>query len=326
MTMLASAEEKKPMASAPAQEKAAPEAGARQNTTASEPAVSAPTVSAAIPKAARVDAGNQKTPAGSGYDKAMKTLQEAGNNAPSFSSDYDGVISDLYAKITNREPFRYDHSTDPLYGQYKEQYVQQGQQAMRDTMGQAASLTGGYGSSYGQAVGQQAYDAYLARLNDVLPELYGKAYDRWSDEGQQLAQQFQMAGAMRDTEYGQFRDAVGDKNYQDAWKIQQAEARAQYGDFSGYADIYGKDAADNMFYNWAALNPQLAYAQGVITEDQYTNLIEGRPINDPQGASGGTGGGGSRALADILRDQAQDLRRRNDLGGYADAMKQAERL
>ena len=47
--------------------------------------------------------------------------------------------------------------------------MQQGKQAMQDTMGQAAALTGGYGSTYGQAVGQQQYDAYLQNLNDEVP-------------------------------------------------------------------------------------------------------------------------------------------------------------
>ena len=97
----------------------------------------------------------------SGYNTAMQTLQAAEYTAPSFSSDYDQTISELYDKITTREPFRYDYSNDPLYGQYKEAYTTQGRQAMRDTVGQAASLTGGYGNSYGQAVGQQQYDAYL---------------------------------------------------------------------------------------------------------------------------------------------------------------------
>jgi guanine deaminase len=57
--------------------------------------------------------------------------------------------------------------------------MQQGQQAMRDTMGQAAALTGGYGNTYAQQAGEQAYAAYLSRLNDVLPELYGEAYNRF---------------------------------------------------------------------------------------------------------------------------------------------------
>lgn len=224
----------------------------------------------------------------SSYDKAMKTLQAAQKQTPSFSSDYDQTISDLYQQITNRQPFQYDAASDPLYQQYREQYMQGGQQAMRDTMGQAAALTGGYGSSYGQAVGQQQYDAYLQRLNDVLPDLYRTAYEQYNAEGDKLTQQMQLAGQIRDSEYGQFRDAVSDKQYADALAVQEAEARAQYGDFSGYAALYGDDQAHDMALAWAAANPDAAWAAGTITADEYYKLTG----KTPRGAPGGGGSSG----------------------------------
>lgn len=226
----------------------------------------------------------------SAYDKTMQALKEAENGVPSFSSDYDSTISELYDKIVNRQPFKYDYSTDPLYGQYKESYTQQGKQAMRDTQGQAAALTGGYGSSYGQAVGQQQYDAYLQRLNDVLPELYGMARDVYADEGNVLNTQLSLAGAMRDAEYNQFRDAVGDDQYQKAWDLQQAEALAQYGNFSGFEDLYGKDQADQMRLTWASANPDAAWTAGLITEEEYYKLTGALPRGAIPVASSGGGG------------------------------------
>ena len=241
------------------------------------------------------------TPAPSSYDKAMETLQAATKQAPSFSSDYDETISNLYQRISSREPFTYDYSTDPLYNQYKEQYVQGGQMAMRDTMGQAAALTGGYGSSYGQAVGQQQYDAYLQRLNDVMPDLYRTAYDQYEAEGNQMEQNLQLAGQLRETEYGQFRDAVGDKQYEDAWALQQAEDRAQYGDFSGYKDLYGDDAARAMMLTWAQANPDAAYYNGNITPEEYYNFTGAWPRGYTP--PGGGGGGTTRSTSDIIREQ-----------------------
>ena len=49
----------------------------------------------------------------------------------------------------------------------------------KSTMGQAAALTGGYGSSYSQAVGQEQYGAYLEKLGNVMPQLYSAAYSRY---------------------------------------------------------------------------------------------------------------------------------------------------
>lgn len=249
-----------------------------------------------------------KTPAApavnaSAYNKTMEALKEAENGVPSFSSDYDETIRELYDKIVNRQPFKYDYASDPLYGQYKESYTQQGKQAMRDTMGQAAALTGGYGSSYGQAVGQQQYDAYLQRLNDVLPELYGMARDVYADEGNVLNTQLGLAGAMRDAEYNQFRDAVGDDQYNKAWDLQQAEALAQYGNFSGFEDLYGKDEADQMRLTWASANPDAAWTAGLITEDEYYKLTGKRP----RGGLPTGGGGTTRATSDIIRDQIYSM-------------------
>ena len=126
---------------------------------------------------------------------------------PEYAGTYEDRLNELFDKISNREKFSYDVSKDPLYGAYKDQYIQQGKLAMKDTMGQAAALTGGYGNTYGQQVGQQAYDAYLQKLSAAIPELYGMAYKMYQDEGDQLKDLYGMAGQMRDTEYGTYRDA-----------------------------------------------------------------------------------------------------------------------
>lgn len=248
------------------------------------------------------------------YNNAMQALKTTEYTTPTFTSDYDEQISEAYDKIVNREAFKYDYASDPLYGVYKDQYVQGGKQAMKDTMGQAAALTGGYGSSYGQAVGQQQYDAYLQRLNDVLPTLYGQAFDVYNAEGDRLQREFALAGTMRDTEYQQFRDEVGDKQYADAWALQQAESRGQYGDFGGYAGLYGDDAANKMRLTWASANPDAAYTAGTITADEYY-MLTGIEPRQPLGtvvASGGSDGN-SKAASDILREQTWQL--------YNDAVK-----
>lgn len=230
------------------------------------------------------------------YTETMETLKKAETTAPTYSGSYDQEIKDLYEKITNREPFKYDYASDPLYGQYSEKYQQLGRQAMKDSMGQTAALTGGYGNSYGSAVGQQQYDAYLQRLNDVLPELYGQAYNQYNAEGDRLKEQYSLAANLRDTEYNQYRDKLGDYQYNQTWDAQQKQQKAddlaKYGDFTGYEEMYGKDVANRMRNTWAAANPGAAYINGVITADQYYTLTgEYPPGYTPEG-SGGVGGGG----------------------------------
>ena len=91
----------------------------------------------------------------------------------------------------NRPDFRYDANGDALYRHYKDQYTELGKRAMQDTMGQVAALTGGYGSSYAQNVGQQAYQSYLSKADDVIPALYQLAYDRYRDKTDRLYKAYQ---------------------------------------------------------------------------------------------------------------------------------------
>ena len=146
------------------------------------------------------------------YESALAELEALRDAAPRYDSRYDEQIRSLYDQLTSRGPFRYDSATDPLYQQYRQSYVQLGQNAMRDTMGQAAALTGGYGSSYAQSVGQQQYDAYLRRLADVLPETYGMALQSWQAEGQDLQRRYSAAAALEQSDYERYLDELAQYN------------------------------------------------------------------------------------------------------------------
>lgn len=136
----------------------------------------------------------------------LNSLQKPGE----YSSAWQQTLNDTINKIMNREKFSYDLNGDALYQQYKDQYVNQGQQAMMDTIGQAAALTGGYGNSYAQSVGQQTYQGYLQQLNDKVPELYQLALDQYNREGEDLYNQYALLADREDTEYGRHRDTVSD--------------------------------------------------------------------------------------------------------------------
>ena len=149
------------------------------------------------------DPGNDKT-----YQEALKKQQEAENSKPrEYQGAYDQQLKDIYDKIMNREKFSYDLAGDPLWQQYKDQYTQQGRMAMMDTMGQAANLTGGYGNSYSQAVGQQQYNAYMQQLAAVMPELYDRARDAYDAEGNRMLQKYQLTGDLAADDYSKYQDA-----------------------------------------------------------------------------------------------------------------------
>ena len=122
--------------------------------------------------------------------------------------DPDAELERLYAAITGRPAFSYDPASDPVYNSYAQSYQRRGRLAMRNTMGQAAALTGGYGSSYAQSVGQQQYDSYLQRLGEALPELYGMAWQRYNAEGDALKTAWELASERSEVKRESEREAA----------------------------------------------------------------------------------------------------------------------
>lgn len=129
------------------------------------------------------------------------------NNGFNFSKKQD--YTDAYNAWMGREDFSYDFNKDALYQQYKDKYIKQGKMAMADTMGQASAMTGGYGNSYAATAGNQAYQASLENLNDVIPELYQMAYDRYNQKGQDMLNTLSLLGNERSYERGIYESDLG---------------------------------------------------------------------------------------------------------------------
>lgn len=194
------------------------------------------------------------------YQAAVKKMTETASKAPTYAGTYDKAMQDIYEKIMNRKDFSYDLSQDMLYNQYKDQYVTQGKQAMQDTMGQAAALTGGYDSTYAQSAGQQQYDAYLQKLNAVIPELYQQARANYDAEGNRLQNMMSDTGTMQDKEYSRYADAVNE------WRNQLTYD-------TGRADQAYSNGSNN-FYNGHQLADNESDRLYSRRKDAYSNLVQ----------------------------------------------------
>ena len=139
--------------------------------------------------------------------QAEETLRQLEASSPTYSSQWQSQINQDLNQIMNRDPFSYNFNDDALYQQYKDIYTQMGLMSMMDTMGQAAAMTGGYGNSYAQTVGQQAYNQQLSELNNIIPELYQMAYDRYTAEGDQLYKQYGMLMDQENLDYNRYLDS-----------------------------------------------------------------------------------------------------------------------
>ena len=141
-------------------------------------------------------------------DKKLLEEQKAVQNSTGYQSKWQSAIDNLINQTQNREPFKYNVNEDALYKQLTDQYKQQGQMAMMDTMGQAAAMTGGYGNSYAQSVGQQTYQGYMNQMNNMIPDLYNMALNRYMNEGDQMYNQLNLMMQQDDIDYGRYRDQM----------------------------------------------------------------------------------------------------------------------
>lgn len=249
-------------------------------------------------------------------NKAKQYLEQVSAGKPGdYNSNYKEQLSGLYDQIMNRPKFTYDLNGDMLYQQYKDQYQTAGKQAMQDTMGQAAALTGGYGSSYAATAGSQAYQGYLQKLNSIIPNLYDRAYSAYQDQGTALQNQYALAQNADALDYSRYQDRLNQ------WNADRSFAQNAYDseysrDYAGYQDAVNQyqydtsmawqqqqyersqayDTAMSMLQNGAMPSEDLLTAAGVTLADAqaYYNALH-------PAAKSGRGGRSSKKAADTAK-------------------------
>lgn len=202
---------------------------------------------------------------GSSVTQAQQALQQHQQNKPGeYQSQWQNQMNDLLAQYQNRGPFQYDINADAMYQQMVDRYVQQGKQAMMDTMGQAAALTGGYGNSYAQTAGQQTYQGYLQGVNDLLPQFYQMALDRYQMEGDDLLNQYGLLSDQENAAYNRYVDQLN-QYYAELDRLQGVYESERDYDYGRFQDDQNFDYGQYM--DETNLNYQLSRDQ--VSDDQW---------------------------------------------------------
>lgn len=250
-----------------------------------------------------------------------------------YTSKYQGTIDNLIDSILNREEFNVDdvYNSD-LYENYRQRYMQQGQKAMRDTIGQASQMTGGYGSTYAQAVGQQAYDNYMSQLGDKTLDIYDRVYNQYLQEGQELYNQLGMINNQDSIDYGRYRDTVND--YYNDLNYYAGRYDSSYGqDFGEYqSDLAAQQWAEEYAYqktqdaiaqqNWQT---QFDY-QKEQDALQYALQQQQLALSYAKSRSGGGSSGGSSKKTTEQSKQTQKAVQQFNLGARAYEIQEARKL
>ena len=179
---------------------------------------------------------------------------------------------------------------DKLPGQYRQQANDLAAQYERNRrnfnlQAEASGLNTGAASQAALAQ-NSAYQRDMGALRTAQADAMTEA-DRGIAE---LERQYQanVSSAIADNDYQRAQALLNEYNNGYTRDLNTAKTLAAYGDFSGYAGLYGQDTANNMAALWKAQNPDLAYNTGRMTAEEYKAITGKYPKGYTVPRSGGT--------------------------------------
>lgn len=286
------------------------QAPALQQTT---PQADATPATTAAPVAAQAPAAEQNpvTSQNSAQAQAIEQMYAAQREAQlkQLEASYNQSLSDAQAAQAKIDPL-YQGKANDLAVQYERNRRNFNQQAAGNgintgTASQAAlAMNSNYQRDYGalrtaQANAQAEADRSMASL--------------------QAQYQNAVSNAIAQNDYQKASALYQEYNNQYTRDSQQAALLAQYGDFSGWEKLIGKEQADNMAAVWRIQNPDLAYQLGQMSANEYFRVKGQYPVGYNAGGGysgyggytpGGTdtsltGGGDDDETADKVTDDGE---------------------
>lgn len=206
-----------------------------------------------------------------------KSLSDWEQNKPeAYNSKYSQEIENILNSILNREKFSYNINADPLYNQYREQYVNNGKKAMLDTIANATALTGGYANSYAVSAGNQAYNNHLNNLNEIALDLYDRAYSVYQDEGKINLEKLGVLNDLDKSDYSKYNDAVNNyyKNGEYLLKKLSDMSESEYERFLDEMKFYETDRDYNYQKYLDELEQQQFYDELNFSKDKFSKELE----------------------------------------------------
>ena len=197
----------------------------------------------------------------SGQGQAINDMYDAQKQSQltQLESAYQASRSEAEA-ARDRLPGQYRQQANDLSAQYERNRRNFNLQA------EASGLNTGAASQAALAR-NSAYQRDMGNLRTSQAEAMAEADRGLAD----LERQYQanVSSAIADNDYQRAQALMNEYNNGYSRDLNTAKTLAAYGDFSGYAGLYGQETADSMAALWKAQNPELAYNTGRMTAEEY---------------------------------------------------------
>lgn len=197
---------------------------------------------------------SDKRKLGEAYKKAYNDyLNWINNSSKNGLNAYKNDVDSLFSQIINQKKFSYDPQEDKLFQLYKAQYMNEGGRAMKNQMGVASALAGGYNSSVAQTSAQTAYQSYLSALSEKAAETYQNALDMYKYNRQNLFDRYNVARDMNNAGNDAFykQAEIKAQRMNNAYSTYNDDRSFQYNKYTADRNFYqnqGKSAQDQI--NW----------------------------------------------------------------------------
>lgn len=236
-----------------------------------------------------------------GTDGAGYYLNESNGDRKDYVNQYEDAQQDVIDSLSGS--FRYDEAADDAWQSYRQAYTREGQRAYEDSLGAAASNTGGVASTAAVTAAQQARNYYAAQAADKKAALRQQAYENW------------LAGrAQAVSELGVYDELnrTAAANYQQAVDNGMAERQLSAAE--------GQQSFDNAMEKWKAYGYVTADITGTLAlpvGTPYTEQAYNEWYQAYQEAANGVYTG--RIQRDTVNDTAQEQERYNPAAGDSPA-------
>ena len=197
----------------------------------------------------------------SGQGKAVNDLYDAKQQSQltQLESAYQASRADAEA-ARDKLPGQYQQQANDLSAQYERNRRNFNLQAENSGLNTGAA-------SQAALAQNSAYQRDMGALRTAQADAMTEA-DRGIAE---MERQYQanVSSAIADNDYQRAQALLNEYNNGYTRDLNTAKTLAAYGDFSGYASLYGQETADSMAALWKAQNPDLAYNTGRMSAEEY---------------------------------------------------------
>ena len=150
-----------------------------------------------------------------------------------------------------------DFTKGDSYKDLEKRFVDQGRQAMDDTVGRVAARTGGIASSYATQAGEQAYGGWMEKLEDTARELY-------DTERQKKLDEFGIAQKLYAQDYQEKRDQQSDLERNSELTLEWDQYKKSTAEENLYSDILHGGEGDYDAYKKSG---------GILDESSYDRIV-----------------------------------------------------